>query len=133
MRKLWNHYDQLDSINPSEEGELACPKNPPVSRKRPNKLFSWLFGGLENENALEDEAAAEEALHLQAESAEQRQKTAQVHRALQDWKAATAFFENVTEPELIDYAVYGMEAAQKRYIYLLKNSSSAKEQRGIPL
>ena len=39
---------------------------------------------------------------------------------MEEWKAAAEYFQSVTDPELVDYAVYGMEAAQKRYIYLLR-------------
>ncbi|KAB3532232.1 DUF2508 family protein [Alkaliphilus serpentinus] len=39
-----------------------------------------------------------------------------------EWKSAEVFFENVTEPDLIDHAIYKMEAAKSRYIYLLKKA-----------
>ena len=127
MKKLWNHCDPLvfseDDVSP------VCEKQPAAKKKR-FKLFSWLLGALENSSSSEDEPAIAYE-QLQAALAERKQRAAQVNKALQDWKAATAFFESVTEPELIDYAVYGVEAAQKRYIYLLKNSGSYKEQRDI--
>ena len=44
----------------------------------------------------------------------------EIARALAKWKAAAAYYESVDDPDLIDYAVYEMEAAQKRYTYLLK-------------
>jgi len=46
----------------------------------------------------------------------------QIEEALREWQAATAYFENVTDPALVDYAVFDMEAAQKRYMYLLKGA-----------
>jgi len=33
---------------------------------------------------------------------------------------AQAYFENVSDPELVDYAINNLEAAEKRYNYLLK-------------
>ena len=29
-------------------------------------------------------------------------------------------FENVSQPDLVDYAIYKVEAAEKKYIYLLR-------------
>ena len=43
----------------------------------------------------------------------------EVGQALYEWKAAQQFFECVSEPELVDYAIFEMEAARRRYIYLL--------------
>jgi hypothetical protein len=37
-----------------------------------------------------------------------------------EWKNSENFFEYVTEPDLIDYAIFKMEAARIKYIYLLK-------------
>ena len=33
---------------------------------------------------------------------------------------AQNYFDNVTAPELVDHAIYKMEAAKSQYIYLLK-------------
>lgn len=42
-----------------------------------------------------------------------------VEQAKRDWLCARAFFEQVTEPELVDYAIYQVKAAERRYMYLL--------------
>jgi len=47
---------------------------------------------------------------------------AEVEAARADWVAARQYFETVTDPDLIDFAVYNMEAAQRRYAYLLKQA-----------
>ena len=44
----------------------------------------------------------------------------QLKEAYQAWQASQNYFENVTEPELIDYAIYDMEAARRKYFYLVK-------------
>lgn len=44
---------------------------------------------------------------------------AQAHR---EWEAAKSFFETVTDPDLIDYAIYRIAAAQRRYAYLLRQA-----------
>jgi len=41
-------------------------------------------------------------------------------KAKEDWHQAQAYFENVNDPELVDYAINNLEAAEKRYNYLLK-------------
>lgn len=39
-----------------------------------------------------------------------------------DWQNAQKFFDNTTEPDLIDYAIYEMEASKTRYRYLIKQA-----------
>ncbi|NLK08752.1 MAG: DUF2508 family protein [Firmicutes bacterium] len=48
-----------------------------------------------------------------------------VEQAHRDWVDAKAFFDNVIDPELVDYAVYSMEAAERKYVYLLNKARSA--------
>lgn len=43
-----------------------------------------------------------------------------IDRARQDWFVAKKYFDYVTDPDLIDMAIYSIEAAEKRYMYLLK-------------
>mgnify|MGYP001354017597 FL=1 len=43
-----------------------------------------------------------------------------VEEARQEWKSAREYFNIVTDPDLIDHAIYALEAAEKRYVYLLK-------------
>ncbi|MDI6871418.1 MAG: YaaL family protein [Bacillota bacterium] len=43
-----------------------------------------------------------------------------VEAARQEWLNAKAYFDHVTDPDLIDMAIYSIEAAEKRYMYLLK-------------
>lgn len=43
-----------------------------------------------------------------------------VEQARQQWLDAKAYFNHVTDPDLIDMAIYSIEAAEKRYMYLLK-------------
>lgn len=40
--------------------------------------------------------------------------------ALAAWKDAQNYFDNVADPDLIEFAVYDMQAAQRRYEYMLK-------------
>lgn len=42
-----------------------------------------------------------------------------VVKALEDWRAAEQTLDFVTDPDLIDQAIYTIEASRKRYSYLL--------------
>lgn len=51
-----------------------------------------------------------------------------IENAKKEWEDAKNIFENVSQPELVDYAIYNIEAAEKKYTYLLKqikNSSTS--------
>ena len=50
-----------------------------------------------------------------------------VRQALAAYRDAQNYFENVTNPDLVDYAIYDMEAARKRYVYLLKMDRQGQE------
>ena len=43
-----------------------------------------------------------------------------VSRARQEMLDAECYFDSVTESELVDHAIYKMEAARSHYVYLLK-------------
>ncbi len=58
--------------------------------------------------------------------AEQPDMLEAVEEARRDWLVARAHFENVSDPELVDHAIYLMEAAQRRYMYVLKRARDEK-------
>lgn len=43
-----------------------------------------------------------------------------IYKAKQEMLDTQNYFDSVTEPELIDHAIYRMEAARSQYVYLLK-------------
>lgn len=45
-----------------------------------------------------------------------------VEQARQEWLAAQSYYNSVTDSDLIDHAVYLMQATEKKYIYLLKQA-----------
>lgn len=47
-----------------------------------------------------------------------------VEQARQDWLAAKSYFENVSDPDLVDHAIYLVEAAETKYMYLLRKARS---------
>ncbi|NMA92161.1 MAG: DUF2508 family protein [Firmicutes bacterium] len=42
-----------------------------------------------------------------------------VKEAWQEWQDAQQRFNQVSDPGAVDYAVYSLQAAERRYIYLL--------------
>ena len=43
-----------------------------------------------------------------------------VEEARQEWQSAKERFDQISDPDLIDHAIYDLEAAERRYVYLLK-------------
>jgi len=41
-------------------------------------------------------------------------------KAKEEWDNARSFFNQVAEPDLVDYAIFEMEAAERKYMQLLK-------------
>ena len=50
-----------------------------------------------------------------------------LERARREWAAASRLFDYATEPEMVDYAIFSLQAAEKHYVYLWKK---ARERRG---
>lgn len=50
----------------------------------------------------------------------------QTKQALAEWQAAVNYFEAVSEPSLVEYATYEMEAARRKYEYLLRRARSER-------
>ncbi|MBO8142385.1 MAG: YaaL family protein [Firmicutes bacterium] len=45
--------------------------------------------------------------------------TKAVEQARREWQAARSMLDNVTDPRLIDYAVFAAGAAERKYMFLL--------------
>lgn len=50
-----------------------------------------------------------------------------LENAKKEWEEAKNIFENVSEPDLVDYAIYNVEAAERKYVYLLRQIKNEKE------
>lgn len=46
--------------------------------------------------------------------------------ARRDWIMAKTYFNTVTEKDLIDHAIFTMDAAEQRYTYLLKKAKAER-------
>lgn len=58
------------------------------------------------------ESSTEEIIRLKVE----------IMKAKKEWICAQNYFQNVTDPDLIDHAIYLLEASEARYSYLLKQA-----------
>ena len=43
-----------------------------------------------------------------------------IRAAMEKWQEAKRYFESVSDPDLVDYAVFEEEAARRKYVLLLK-------------
>ena len=48
----------------------------------------------------------------------------EIQKAKQEWLVAKANFQQVDEPDLVDQAVFAMAAAERKYVYLLKEAQN---------
>jgi hypothetical protein len=46
----------------------------------------------------------------------------QLEQARREWLSAQNYYNNVSDADLIDYAAYHIQAAEKKYTYLLKRA-----------
>jgi hypothetical protein len=79
--------------------------------KKKNKEQNGFFNSLTN--------VYEKFMYGEVKS-EDDQMLENIRMAHDDWKNAEKFFQNVTDPDLIDHAIFRIEAAKTRYTYLLK-------------
>lgn len=58
--------------------------------------------------------------------------TGEALKALEEWKAAENYFNSIQDQDLVEYALYELEAARRKYEYLmrkLRNGDAAWERR----
>jgi hypothetical protein len=46
----------------------------------------------------------------------------EIEIARREWHSAQIYFDSVSEPALVDHAIYMVEASQKKYCYLLRQA-----------
>ena len=52
-------------------------------------------------------------------SGQEQQWWSAVDEAHREWKEAEVYFQNVSDPALVDHAIHLLTAAEKKYAYLL--------------
>ncbi|WP_366923420.1 YaaL family protein [Metallumcola ferriviriculae] len=48
-------------------------------------------------------------------------------QAKREWEAAQNIFNEATEKDLVDYAIFEMQATERRYMHLLKKNAEESE------
>lgn len=48
-----------------------------------------------------------------------------IRETCREWEAAQEFFNHVTDPDLVDQAIFSLGACEKKYVYLLKRARKA--------
>lgn len=56
------------------------------------------------------------------DAAEEQEIIMNLRKAFNEWKFKENYFQSVTDPDLIDMAIYEMEASKIKYIYFLKKA-----------
>jgi hypothetical protein len=61
------------------------------------------------------------------ELSEMEKLQAEIEQAHQEWAIAQQHMNHVSDPELIDHAIYHLEAAERKYGYLLREAKRLYE------
>jgi len=51
---------------------------------------------------------------------EERAYLEQIWKVWQEWQAAQNYFENASDPDAVEFAVYNMEAKRRQFTYMMK-------------
>lgn len=65
-----------------------------------------------------------QVLNVPYPETEEERLIGSIKAAHSDWQRAEAMFHEVTDPDLVDHAIYDMMAAKTKYIYLLKTAKN---------
>lgn len=57
----------------------------------------------------------------------------QIEAAHREWQAAQQHFQMVHEPALVDHAIYQIETAQRKYMYLLRQLREGQQGEALDL
>lgn len=58
---------------------------------------------------------------LNEEEKEERMRKKLIHDAHRQWMEKEEYFRCVSDSDLVDFAIYDMEASKRKYMYLLNN------------
>lgn len=59
-------------------------------------------------------------LNIISKNKDRNQLIDDIRLAHSQWKAKEIYFQEVTDPDLVDYAIFELEASKLKYVYLLK-------------
>lgn len=55
---------------------------------------------------------------------EEEKRLKEIKAAHREWLAKEEYFNYATDPDLVDFAIYDLEASRRKYIYLLKKEKN---------
>lgn len=67
---------------------------------------------------------------IEAETSEFDKLRLEIEQAHLEWSIAKQHIDHVSEPELIDHAIYHLEATERKYGYLLREAKKRYGQQG---
>lgn len=59
---------------------------------------------------------------LEEEKSEEQHILEGLKNAYKEWRMNEEYFQWVTDPDLVDYAIYELKASKKKYAYFLKKA-----------
>lgn len=60
------------------------------------------------------------------EQSQEEKMVKSVREAHREWLAKEEYFNHATDPDLVDFAIYDIEASKRKYVYLLKKAKEEK-------
>lgn len=69
---------------------------------------------------------AEEDLPSESDQETKEELAIRVNTAKQEWLLAQGYFNQATEPELVDHAILSLQAAERKYMYWLKRMKNSE-------
>lgn len=60
--------------------------------------------------------------HFEDKKSEEEQLIENLKKAQREWKMKEEYFQWVTDPDLIEHAIYELKASKIKYIYFLKKA-----------
>ena len=61
-----------------------------------------------------------ERINYKKKSQKNEEMLDSIHRAQKEWLDKENYFNFTTDPDLVDFAIYEIEASKRKYAYLLK-------------
>jgi hypothetical protein len=69
---------------------------------------------------------ADDDLPSESNQETQEEFSVMVNTAKQEWLNAQSYFNQATEPELVDHAILSLQAAERKYMYWLKRMKDSQ-------
>lgn len=69
-----------------------------------------------------------EKINHKAKIQKNEQMLENIYRAQKEWQEKEDYFNFATDPDLVDFAIYDIEASKRKYAYLLKLAKENNKQ-----